>query len=72
MSLAKQFTSLATVFVSLEDTIGASSADSAVRVNEKAINKCYLAQASSETTESFITVNNRVFLNLTRSELNII
>ena len=30
LSLAKQFSRLATVFVSLEDTIGANSADNAV------------------------------------------
>ena len=35
LSLAKQFSRLATVFVSLEDTVGASSADNAVGVNEK-------------------------------------
>jgi len=59
LSLAKQFSRLATVFVSLEDTIGAPGGDNAAGVHNKAVNKFYLAQASSETVESFITVNNQ-------------
>ena len=59
LSLAKQFSRLATVFVSLEDTIAAPGADTAAGVHNKAANKFYLASASADTVESFITANNQ-------------
>jgi hypothetical protein len=59
LSLAKQFSRLSTVFVSLEDNIVPSSADNSTGVHDKAVNKFYLAAGSSETIESYITVNNQ-------------
>ena len=61
LSLAKQYSRLASVIVSFTDTIGAPGADNAVGSHNKEVNKFYLAQASSETVESFITVNNQRF-----------
>ena len=58
LSVAKQFSRLASVSVSFADTIGAPSADNAVGCNEKEINKFYLASASTELVESNIQVNN--------------
>ena len=58
LSVAKQFSRLASVSVSFTDTIGNPSADNAVGCNEKEVNKFYLASASSEVVESNIQVNN--------------
>jgi len=59
VSLAKQYSRLASVIVSFTDTIGAPGSDDAAGSNNKEVNKFYLAQGSSETVESFITVNNQ-------------
>jgi hypothetical protein len=59
LSLAKQYSRLASVIVSFTDTIGAPGSDDAAGSNNKEVNKFYLAQGSSETVESFITVNNQ-------------
>lgn len=59
LSLAKQFSRLATVFVSLEDNQAAPADDDAVGVHIKPMNNFYLAQTSSETVESYIQVNNQ-------------
>merc|ERR1711966_174781 len=58
LSVAKQFSRLASVSVSFADTIGNPSADNAVGCNEKEINKFYLASGSAELVESNIQVNN--------------
>jgi len=56
LSLAKQYSRLATIIVSL----GITEADAATRtVQGKAGNNAYLAQASSETVSSFCQVNNQ-------------
>ena len=59
LSLAKQYSRLASVIVSFTDAIGAPGADNAAGSHNKEVNKFYLAQGSSETVESFITVNNQ-------------
>lgn len=59
LSLAKQFSRLATVFVSLENNIVAAITNDAEGVHSKSMNNFYLAQASSETVESYIQVNNQ-------------
>lgn len=53
LSLAKQYSRLATVIVSL------GIADATTTVQTKAGNNAYLAQASSETVSSFCQVNNQ-------------
>jgi hypothetical protein len=58
LTLAKQFSRLATVFVSLEDTQAASSDDTKVGALMKSMNNFYLAQANNEDVASHITVNN--------------
>ena len=59
MSLAKQFSRLATVFVSLENDEAGPPTDDAAGALIKPMNNFYLAQASSETVESYIMVNNQ-------------
>ncbi len=60
LSLAKQFSRLASVLISLTDVIGAvGDTDDAAGVHEKESNRFYLAQASNKTVESWIVVNNQ-------------
>lgn len=59
ISLAKQYSRLATVFVSLQDAQDAAPANTAAGALTKPMNNFYLAQASSETVASFIQVNNQ-------------
>ena len=59
ISLAKQYSRLATVFVSLEDTQNAPAANNAAGAHVKSMNNFYLSQASAETVASFIQVNNQ-------------
>ena len=60
ISLAKQFSRLATVIVSLCDNAPAeASADSSVGVYEKEANRFYLGATSSETVESYLSLNNK-------------
>ena len=61
LSLAKQFSRLATVFVSLEDDQPNAPTNDSVGVHIKQMNNFYLPQASSETVESYIQVNNMRF-----------
>ena len=59
ISLAKQYSRLATVFVSLEDAAAGGITNNAAGAHNKSMNKFYLAQASAETVASYIQVNNQ-------------
>ena len=62
ITLAKQFSRLASVFVSLAQEDGATAADrTTATVNGKLQNNFYLADDQSEAVESFIQVNNKRF-----------
>ncbi len=58
ISLAKQFSRLATVMVSLESVPAGDIANTAVGSHKKMMNNIYLA-ASAETVASYIQVNNQ-------------
>ena len=59
ISLAKQFSRLSSVFISLENEPAGDLADDAASSMKKSMNNHFLPQASSETVESFIQVNNK-------------
>jgi len=58
LNSAKQYTRLDTMFVSLDQEEAAASADDA-GIKNRHINKFYLPGASSNTVESYITINNK-------------
>ena len=61
LSIAKQFSRLATVFVSLEDNSAATApaAATAEQAHTKSMNNFFLPQASAATIESYIQINNQ-------------
>ena len=59
ISLAKQYSRLATVFVSLEDAQAAAPSNDAPGALTKSMNNFYLAKESTETVASYIQVNNQ-------------
>ena len=59
ISMAKQYSRLATVMVSLEDAQATAPTNDAAGAHIKPMNNFYLAQASNETVASFIQLNNQ-------------
>ena len=59
VSLAKQYSRLATVFVSLQNDPTGDVTDNALGALKKPMNNFYLDAASSETVASYIQVNNQ-------------
>ncbi len=59
ISLAKQFSRLATVMVSLENVPAGDVTNDAGGAHKKPMNNFYLAGASAETVASYIQVNNQ-------------
>jgi len=58
LTLAKQYSRLATVFVSLENAPADAITDDAAGALKKSMNNFYLPKESAETVASHITVNN--------------
>jgi hypothetical protein len=58
LTLAKQYSRLASVFVSLENTPSGAISDDAAGALKKSMNNFYLPKESVETVASHITVNN--------------
>jgi len=58
LTLAKQFSRLATVFVSLENAPADAITNDAAGARKKSMNNFYLPKESAETVASHITVNN--------------